>query len=296
LEDIISVLNLKNGVGTSLIASNIAYILELPLYHHDKAMHQMFAKERESFVEAGQIKTNSISVCEIDKCKYEIGVYDLGADINYGYVRQILRKSRVVIIPLELGAEVFFKTMATIEYVKRFNSTCKIFILFNKLDNSDPTRERKYTAAIQDEIIDRYQDSEKKIQFYYLRYGFALFRNQDEGFFLLDNYIIPDEMNVDIENFRLLQHIRYHKLLKLDNAKERTEKTDFELKESTFYADHTALYKEFTSKFETFNVFNNDFIDKNAKIIKDMLILTTCIKKDCEPKMRGRVANEESYL
>ena len=288
-------MNLKNGVGTSILAWNIAHILELTLYHHDKAMHQMFNDERQVNIEEGRIQPKSIPVYQINKREFKSGVYDLGADINYGYVRQILEKSKVVVIPVELGAEVFFKTMATIEYVKRFNSKCKIFIVFNKLDNSDSKRERKYTAAIHDEIEDRYQDIKERIQFYYIRYAFALFRNQDEGFYLLDHYIRKYRMSIDIENFKLLQHIRYHKLKKMDTAKKRTKKIIFEIEESTFYKDHAEEYEKFISEYTISDLFKGIFIENNSKIIKDMLILTTCIKRGCEAKERGKSAYDIKY-
>ena len=134
---IISVLNLKNGVGVSSLVWNIAHILELDIYQHDKAMHHLFLNERNDLVEDGQIKTKCISVYPINKREFKSGIYDLGADINYGYVRQIISRSKVVVVPLEVGAEVLIKTIATIQYVAEHNEECDIFVVFNKLDNSD---------------------------------------------------------------------------------------------------------------------------------------------------------------
>ena len=44
--DIVSILNLKNGVGCSCLAWNIAHTLQLNLYQHDKAMHHIYNAKR----------------------------------------------------------------------------------------------------------------------------------------------------------------------------------------------------------------------------------------------------------
>ncbi len=281
MEPIISILNLKNGVGTSALAWNIAHILELDIYQHDKAMHHLFLEERNSRV----YRTKSISVGPINKREFKSGIYDLGADINYGYVRQIISRSKVIIIPTEAGAEVLIKTLATIQYVTQHNKECDIFVVFNKLDNSDPVREYKYTDYGKDRIKELDKAIVDRIHFYHIRYAFAIFRNLNEGYCLLDNYLSPNTAKEEIGNFELLQHLRYYTLDKereqeRQNKKSKLKKdnNDFYKDPKPFYDDHKPFYEDFKSCVDVSLLFDSKFIGNNTKILKDMLILTTYIK------------------
>lgn len=288
MEPIISILNLKNGVGTSTLTWNIAHILELDIFQHEKAMHHFFKKERDVFVEAKRIISNSVAVYPIEKREFKSGVYDLGSDINYGYIRQIISKSDVVIIPIEVGAEVLMKTIATIQYVAQHNEECDIFIVFNKLDNSDPDRELKYTLQAESHIDDMHERLENKIvhriKFHYIRYAFAMFRNLDEGNFFLDNFFLNRNTKLKYSNFTLLQHIRYHTLEKMTKSARKKDKIDRErskdIKDMDFYVMHRPYYEEFVKSEKDLSIlFNNDFIKNNRKIVKDMLALSTRIKR-----------------
>lgn len=292
MEPIISVLNLKNGVGVSSLVWNVAHILELDIYQHDKAMHHLFNKERDTAIEDKKIISNSVSVNPIDKREFKSGVYDLGADINYGYVRQIISRSKVVVIPIEVGAEVLIKTIATIQYVAEHNEECDIFVVFNKLDNSDPKRERKYTKLAEDKIDEMNSVISKRIIFYHIRYSFAMFRNVNEGNFLLDNFISSNANKIKVSNFRLLQHLRYgylrekikksevtNKEKKIEElTNEEKKKEENKRKEKNFVKDHKSFYEEFEKIHNIPTLFDAKFIDNNKKIIKDMLILATGIK------------------
>lgn len=273
---IISILNLKNGVGTSALAWNIAHILELDIYQHDKAMHHLFSDKR--IENKGIVQSKSISVNSIDKREFKSGVYDLGADINYGYVRQILSRSKVIVIPVEAGAEVLIKTIATIQYVAQHNEDCDIYVVFNKLDNSDPIRERNYTNYGKDRIAELDKAIVDRIKFYYIRYAFAMFRKLDEGYCLLDNFLSPDAQKVEISNFELLQHLRYSTLNNKSVSERQNVKTKLEQEKSDFHKDHKPFYEEFESYVDVSSFFNSKFIRNNTKILKDMLILTTYIK------------------
>lgn len=287
MKPLISILNLKHGTGTSAIAWNLAHILELDLYQHDEALHHLFLEERKEYVENGTITTRNISVFNINKRNFESGVYDLGADINYGYVRQIIAKSGVIIIPIEVSAESLIKTIATIKYVAAYNEDADIYVVFNKLDNKDSARERKYTGAAKDKISDLLIDTEEidkeRIKFFYIRYAFAMFRELDKGYFLIDNYLFEDSNNTT-SNFELLQHLRYTTLKKNNsstskNIPEATPKIKRERVRSDFYNDHTPIYKEFEQSVDVSSLFDGIFIANNQKIVKDMLILSTYVKR-----------------
>lgn len=280
MEPIISVLNLKNGVGTSTLAWNIAHILGLNLYQHDKAIHHLFLDERSYSRDTGTVQSKNVNVHTIEKRQFKSGVYDLGSDINYGYVRQILSRSNVIVIPAELGAEVLIKTIATIQYVSQNNNKCDIFIVFNKLDNSDPARERKYTAEAEMRIEELDNTIVNRIKFYYIRYSFAMFRNLSGGYCLLDNFLRPNAPEFDIGNFKLLQHLRYYTLRKMGESKGRKDKAGREIEQSVFFGKHTPFYKDFESRVDVSALFDGTFIDNNTKVIKDMLILTTHIKEE----------------
>jgi len=283
MEPIISVLNLKNGVGVSSLVWNVAHILELDIYEHDKAMHHLFKKERErEKIDGKYIISNSVSVYPINKRKFKSGVYDLGADINYAYVRQIISRSTVVVIPLEVGAETLIKTIATIQYVLEHNEECDIFVVFNKLDNSDTERERKYTAQAISEIKAMSEKLENKIdqriKFYYIRYAFAMFRNLEKGNFLIDNFIGSKAKKIEVSNFRLLQHLRYFTLNKMNKSELKKDKVKREMEDSDFLAMYKPFYVNFENRYKLSSLFDGKFLDNNRKIVKDMLILTTHIK------------------
>jgi len=280
MEPIISVLNLKNGVGTSTLSWNIAHILGLDLYQHDKAMHHLFQVERKRSIEDGTVHSKSINVYTIEKGQFNSGVYDLGADLNYGYIRKIISRSEVIVIPIELGAEVLIKAMATIQYVAQYNNNkkCKIFVVFNKLDNSDPKREKKYRAEAEMRINDLDKSITSRIEFYYIRFSFAMFRNLSEGYCLIDNFLRVNSPEIDIDNFQLFQHIRYYSLRKMEESEHRKIKVDKVNEETGFLDKHTSSYEDFASRVNVTALFDGTFIDNNTKVIKDMLLLTTRIK------------------
>ncbi len=275
MKHVISIANLKNGVGCSALVWNIAHILELDIYQHDKAMHKFFLDERAS---RGISKSRNISVHSIREDEIKSGVYDLGADINSKHAQQILSNSSVVIIPVEVGAESLIKTIETIQYVAQHNKECDIFLVFNKLDNLDTKRERKYTEQSVFKIQDLDEEIVNRIQFYYIRYAFSMFRNLDEGYCLLDNFIHSGVAKEKISNFQLLQHLRYHTLKKMSKPDRKNDKAEREIAQSSFYEKHTSLYKDFEQSMDIPMLFDRVFIGNNRKIIKDMLILTTRIK------------------
>lgn len=274
-EPVISITNLKNGVGCSSLTWNIAHILELDIYQHDKAMHKFFLDER---VNRGNSKSRSVSVQSIGEDDIKSGVYDLGADITPEHVQQILNKSNVVVIPIEVGAESLMKTIETIQYVAQHNKECDIFLVFNKLDNLDTKRERKYTEQSVFKIEDLDEEIVNRIQFYYIRYAFSMFRNLDEGYCLLDNFIHSGAAKGEISNFQLLQHLRYYTLKRMSESERENDKAEREITQSLFYEKHTSLYKDFEQSVDIPILFDRVFLSNNRKIIKDMLILTTRIK------------------
>ena len=295
---IISLFNLKSGVGCSALTWNIAHTLELNIYQHDKGMHDIFMNQRNQSVTDKKLYENHLTSEFINKRVFKSGVYDLGSDVNYPYVRQILNKSDVIVIPCELGYEVMLQTIASIKYAQQQNSECMIYVVFNKLDNADPKRERKYTEEAEGFIENTISDMEN-IKFLYIRYSFAIFRELSKGFYFLDHYVHQDIAFPPISSFQLLRNLRWytlhHNKHKKDSA--RKIKWDMEAEKSEFYAKHKMFYenyikglppKEQTKKQKTQKqklkpdiqkVYNTKFNGNNPKIVKDMLVLTTKIKE-----------------
>lgn len=278
--DIISVLNLKNGVGCSCLAWNIAHTLQLNLYQHDKAIHHLYNAKRKEALEAftDSMLSFMIETHPIEKKNFHKGVYDLGSDFNYAHTKKIIAKSKVIIIPCELGHETLIKTIATLRLVCELNKEASIFVVINKLLPLEKiNREMKYTQEVKDLISDY---TEERVVFCYMRHSFTLFRNLDLGFFFLDNYLIKVDLyernaiKPTIKPFELLRHTR---LKIIDTMKENEKK--IKLKERSFYVKYRQDFEDFikTQPFE--NVVDGLFLYKNKKAIKDMLILTTRIKK-----------------
>ena len=274
---IVSILNLKNGVGCSCLAWNIAHTLKLNLYQHDKAMHHIYNEQRKKILEynAHSMLDCTIDTSFISKKEFNSGIYDLGSDFNYAHMKKIIIKSEVVVIPCELGHETLIKTIATIRAVSDLNKTAKIFVVINKLlPLSDSEREKKYTNDAIDFIL---KSAKIKVDFYFMRHSFALFRFLNIGFFFLDNYIYSKEtINKPItEPFELLQHTRWKSIDTMYNQ----GKKEIQIKDSTFYDEHRQKFNTFITKQPFEEIINGSFLFKNQRAIKDMLILTTHIKR-----------------
>ena len=272
---IISVLNLKNGVGCSTLAWNIAHTLKLDIYQHDKALHHYFMSQREESVKSGDLFCNEISVYNIDKKKFASGIYDLGSDINYPYVRQILEKSDAIIIPVETGYEVLLKSIATIKYVQEHNKDSQIYIVINRLDDRDSEREKNYSSNAVELIRQHVRDA--KIEFLYIRHSLAIYKNLASGFFFLDNYIYQKEEFKPITHFNLLRNLRWHSINKMLDSK-RSKKAEEEMEKTTFFKKHESFYRSYTKDIDISRIYDLKFNDNNRRLIKDMLILTTKIK------------------
>ena len=274
---IISILNLKNGVGCSTLTWNIAHTLDLDIYEHDKALHGYFATKRSETVDYGLLKHN-INVQKIDKRHFKTGVYDLGADINYPYVKQLLKKSTVIIVPVENSHEVLLKSIATMKYILTQNSNTKIFVVFNRLDNNDSNREMNYTYVSEEMILEHIP--QEKIKFFYIRYSFAMYKNLKEGHCYLDNFIYHDN-TLKISNYDLLQNLRYYTIDKMLDSKQN-KKALKEKGDTNFFDNYKTIYDNYIKNIDISTVYDLKYNEKNKKLIKDMLILTTYIKDSYE--------------
>lgn len=105
-----------------------------------------------------------------------------------------------------------------------------------------------------------------------------MFRNLSQGYCLLDNFLHPNAPKVDANNFRLLQHLRYYTLEKMEKSESRKDKAEREKAKTDFIKYHKPFYNDFVSGVNFSVLFDGTFIDNNTKIIKDMLILTTRVK------------------
>ncbi|WP_457744525.1 hypothetical protein [Sulfurimonas sp.] len=280
-EPIISVLNLKSGVGCSTLVWNIAHILDLNIYQHDKAIHNYFLKQREASIQNGNLFCNKISVNNINKKKFLKGVYDLGSDFNYKYVRQILKKSTVIIVPIEPGYEVLLKSIATIKFIQKHNQDSKIFIVFNRLDSSNTKREKKYSAYAEDLILEHIKN--KNIMFLHIRQSLAIYKNLSEGFYFLDNYIKQDIEFKPITSFNLLRNLRWYSIKTMLDSK-RINKAEQEMEETDFFDKHKKFFEYYTKNTSIEKVYDSKFNDNNRRLIKDMLILTTFLRDQYLPR------------
>jgi len=273
---IISVLNLKNGVGCSALSWNLAHTLELDIYQHEKALHKYFIQQRKSSFQNDYLfnNTTNIDVYDINRKNFQSGVYDIGSDINYSYIRKILSKSNVVVIPIENGYEVLLKSIATIKYIRQHNKEVMILLVFNKLNDSYITREKKYTAHGENLINSHIEDD--NIQFLYIRHSFAIYKRLEDGFYFLDNYLNKNH-KIKMSQFNLLQNLRFFTVEKIINDILEDEDED-KISIKKFYDRHKDFYNKSTQKNKIENVFDLTFHKNNRKLIKDFLILTTKIR------------------
>lgn len=294
---IVSVLNLKHGVGCSTITWNIAHLLGLNIYEHDKALHSYFMQERLESIKEKQLSSNKIMVYPIDKKKFNSGIYDLGADINYPYVRQILEKSKVIVIPTELSYETILNTIATIKFVSQNNEMGKIIVVFNRLDIRETLRERNYTHHAREMIISN--TDVKNIEFIYLKYSFALFKGLSKGFYFLDNYVLHNQERKPISQFNLLCNLRYCTMDSLTKKKDvalkkkiylpkktqnAIEKAEEEIEQTNFFKRHKSFYDNYMlnedgSIMNISHIFDLKYNNKEKKLIKDMLVFSSKILK-----------------
>ncbi|MDQ7061432.1 MAG: hypothetical protein Q9M43_09985 [Sulfurimonas sp.] len=104
-------------------------------------------------IDYGLLK-NTSTVYKVDKRNFKAGVYDLGADFNYPYVKQLLKISDVIIVPVENSYETLLRSIATLKYINGIAPKIKIFVVFNRLDNNDSNREMNYTYVSEELILE----------------------------------------------------------------------------------------------------------------------------------------------
>lgn len=280
-EVIISVLSLKSGVGVSTLVWNIAHTLDLDIYQHDRAMHDYFLQQRMDALENGEVIPTSVNVYNINKKKFKSGIYDIGSDINYPYIRQLLQKSNVVIVPIELGYEVILKSIATIKYIQEHNPNVKIIIVFNRLDNSDTVRERNNYTYQAEDFISEHIDTQE-VEFLYLRHAFVIYRYLSKGFFFFDGYVKNHRLT-NISNFRLLQSLRWYAIEKMAQSEviKTVEKAEREKEQTDFFERFKPIYHSYfaiENESKAGDVFDLTYHDNSKKTVDDMRILTSKIK------------------
>ena len=156
-------------------------------------------------------------------------------------------------------------------------------MLFNRLDNNDSNREMNYTNVSQELILENLPQN--AIQFFHIRYSFAMYKNLNDGYFYLDNFINSDKSK-STSNYNMLQNLRYYTIQKMLLNKQKTKALK-EIEDTDFFDMYKNTYNKYTHNIDLNDIFDLKYIEKNKKLIKDMLILTTYIRDTYTLRYKG---------
>lgn len=205
MKKIITIFNIKGGVGSTSLAHMLSSHLKCNVYE----------EKADYFTYLGNGKI-------IDPNNIKVGVYDINTKQSGQLINAVLTQSDVIIIPTHFGFMDISKTCSTlsmaIEASSKKTKKPLMFVLFNNLSVAAKDREQKYRKKAQTDIYEaikslHFKHNADRIQYLYFRNSFAVFRGSESGLSLLDHYIKPNgpkEMLDNNEHLELLYRYVYH--------------------------------------------------------------------------------------
>jgi len=194
--------------------------------------------KKDSFMLSEKYRSLFLNVYKINSKASSNSIIDIGTQVETKYTKKFILKAKSIIIPTDRGFESLLLTTQTIQYIQSINKDIPILLIYNKLSRSDSDRDKNYTDYAKKLFI---EFDTKSTRYEYLRFSYAFQKDLIVGNFFLNSM-------VDLQD---LKSINYYKIF-----------------ESIATNKHSNLELEF----------DNDYIRKERKMIKDFYIITKYIK------------------
>jgi len=230
--------SLINGVGGSTMSYQLARLLRLPLCQEQKNDLVHFLK---SVLNRNRYTLKQIDELDSDDYK-EPAVYDLKTPN-----KKILNLATEIIVLTNNSYLDILKTIATLQQIHSIvkDDQKPIHIIFNRLQNATPAREKKYTKVSKELILSN--SFGLNIQFSYIRTSLIYYRGLKDGRFFMDNFFKRDkELLHRYEDVKDLGHTEYLEMF-YDN---RYEGALYDFSELLHFKD---MFDDFKSNAEEYN-------------------------------------------
>ncbi|MDQ7061433.1 MAG: hypothetical protein Q9M43_09990 [Sulfurimonas sp.] len=107
-----------------------------------------------------------------------------------------------------------------------------------------------------------------------------MYKNLNDGYFYLDNFVYHDK-TLKTSNYDLLRNLRYYTIDKMLLSKQH-KKAIKERDDTDFFDTYKPTFDKYMKDIDISLLYDLKYNEKNKKLIKDMLILTTYIKDTYE--------------
>lgn len=198
--------SMLNGVGNTVLSYNIARLLRLPFYQEEDNDLAFYLNSIEQ-----HNKYTKKQIEQLDDEDYEYGaVYDLKSEN-----KKILNIATDIIVLTNNAYLDILKTIATINRISDclYNKNVPIHIVFNRLQNGNVDREKKYTKVSRELIKSSIKGL--NIKFSYIRTNFLYYKNQVNGAFFMEFFYKRNKefLEEQIDLLNNVDHITHLELL-----------------------------------------------------------------------------------
>jgi len=194
--------SLINGVGSSTMAYQLARLLRLTLYQEQENDLVFFLKPK---LESSRYGVKQLN--ELDTDDYAFGgVYDL----KTANKKFFMLATDIIVLTNNSHIDVL-KTIATLQKIQSqiHDSHKPVHVIFNRLQNGNVKREKKYTKVSKELILSNVKNM--NIKFSYIRNNLIYYREVSEGRFFMDSFFNKDEELLEkypeIRNMEHLDHL-----------------------------------------------------------------------------------------
>jgi hypothetical protein len=207
--------SLINGVGNSTISYQLSRLLRVPLCQEQKNdivhfLRDVVDSEKRNFLK---------QVYDLNNEDYKEGaVYDLKTPN-----KKILNLATDIVVLTNNSYLDILKTIATLKLLNSllFDKKKSIHIVFNRLQNANPAREKKYTNVSKELILSN--SFGMNITFSYIRNSLIYYRDIQKGKFFMDSFF--KENNIFVKDYSEILEIEHTHYLEMfyDNQYEDKE-------------------------------------------------------------------------
>ncbi|WP_428739690.1 hypothetical protein [Sulfurimonas sp.] len=222
--------SLINGVGNTTIAYQLSRLLRLPLYQDQKNDLVFFLKNK---LNSSRYVVKQLD--ELNATDYKEGaVYDL-KEAN----KKIFEFATDIMVLTNNSYIDILKTIATLQKIQSlvYDKNKPIHVVFNRLQNGNASREKKYTKVSKEMILANVKDM--NIKFSYIRSNLIYYTEVSEGRFFMESFF---NKNYELlEKYPTIQDMEYTEYLEMFYDYQYEDAPyDFQLYEC-YYED---LYKD----------------------------------------------------